>query len=356
VIAPDQLTSNQLSVPAGPYATIGLTDGSLQTSHSMPSYNANVQPLGLVYNSAVANPQPIFTVNYQLPSSLPTNVTAQLTVKNQSGTTVYTGATVYYDPSSLNPNDWMQIALQANLTSLASGRYNWAIAVTGSGTTNYSGSFNLINGSTTPTTATAWPFGKGWSLTGVQAIIPVTGGVILQNPDGTSEWFAAGSQSGTFVSPPNDFSTLTQNTTTLVYTLALVDGSQVNFNSSGQQTSMVDRDGNTTSYSWTSGQLVSVTDMNSQVNTITYSSTTNLATTITDPASRTLSLGYNSSNQLTSLTDNDGAVWKYAYDSNNDMTGISDPRSTGTNYTTTIGYDFAYRATSVPSPIRRPSR
>jgi hypothetical protein len=131
VIAPDQL-QGQSTVPAGPYAMLGLADGSVQTGFSMPGYNPNTAPLGLVYNSAVADPQPIFQVRYQLDQaqSLPTSVTAQLTLKNQSGTTVFTGSTIYYNPSSLNPGDWMLIALQANASSLATGRYNWQINLT----------------------------------------------------------------------------------------------------------------------------------------------------------------------------------------------------------------------------------
>jgi hypothetical protein len=90
VIAPDQL-KGQSQAPAGPYASIGLADGSVQTGFSLPSYNPNTSPLGLVYSGSVANPQPIFQVRYQLdPSqSLPTSVTAQLTLKDQSNNTVF---------------------------------------------------------------------------------------------------------------------------------------------------------------------------------------------------------------------------------------------------------------------------
>jgi hypothetical protein len=69
VMAPDQLKGQSMA-PAGPYASIGLADGSVQSGFSLPSYNPNTAPLGLVYNSAVANPQPIFQVRYQ-PVSLP---------------------------------------------------------------------------------------------------------------------------------------------------------------------------------------------------------------------------------------------------------------------------------------------
>jgi len=88
VIAPDQL-KGQSQAPAGPYASVGLADGSVQTSFSLPSYNPNTSPLGLVYSSVVADPMPVFQLRYQLdPSqSVPSSVTAQLTLKDQNNNT-----------------------------------------------------------------------------------------------------------------------------------------------------------------------------------------------------------------------------------------------------------------------------
>src|SRR5208283_4075117 len=125
VITPDQLNGQDM-VAAGPYAAVGQVDGSAQTSFSLPAYNPNAVPLGLDYNSAVADPQPIFMVDYQLGSgSLPTSVNATLTV---NGTPA---STIYYSPSQLNANDNMEIALQATssmLTSMTNGRYSWSVS------------------------------------------------------------------------------------------------------------------------------------------------------------------------------------------------------------------------------------
>jgi hypothetical protein len=64
VISPDQLSGGQATQAAGPYASIGLADGSVQTSFSMPSYNPNTTPVSLDYNSTAANAQPIFLDEY----------------------------------------------------------------------------------------------------------------------------------------------------------------------------------------------------------------------------------------------------------------------------------------------------
>jgi hypothetical protein len=202
VIAPDQLL-NQATQSVGPYATVGLQDGSVQTSHAMPSYNPNVAPFTLDYNSAAADPQPVFLVRYQLDPTLalPDEVSAQLTLTDQDGTTVYTGPAVSYDTSALNPGDWMQMALQVNPAGLAAGRYNWQVSVTASNQqASYNGAFDFLTGSTGANDLTSTPFGPGWAPDNLYRLVPVAGGVILQNPDNTSLWFAQNAD-GSYTTP-----------------------------------------------------------------------------------------------------------------------------------------------------------
>ncbi|HTU23455.1 MAG TPA: hypothetical protein VMG10_35795, partial [Gemmataceae bacterium] len=234
VITPDQLSSGQATQAAGPYASIGEDDGSVQTSFSMPSYNPNTTPVSLDYNSTTANAQPIFLTEYQLPlgQSVPSTISAQLTFNNTAL------ATVTYNTSGLNPGDIVQIALQANATALSTGRYPWSITVTNGSTPNtYSGNVDIVNQANSP-------YGAGWSLDNVEQLFAVSGGVILVEPGGTSLWFASNGQGG-YTTPAGDFSTLTYSNG--VYTQTMTDGTQINFNSSGQETSTVDTDGNTTS-------------------------------------------------------------------------------------------------------------
>jgi YD repeat-containing protein len=230
----------------------------------------------------------------------------------------------------------MQTALQGNATGLSIGRYPWSITVTNSGTpTTYNGNVDIVNQANSP-------YGAGWSLDNVEQLVSVSGGVMIVNPDGTSLFFA-NNGSGGYTTPAGDFSTLTLSSG--VYTRTMPDGTKINFNSSGQQTSSVDRDDNTTTFAYNgSGQLTTITDMNNQVTTLAYNAS-GLLSTITDAANRTATLTYTGS-QLTSITDPANDVWQYAYDSANDLTALTDPN----NNTTTFTYNTADRVSSVTRP------
>jgi len=332
VLPPDAITGQEQANGAGPYYSLGLATGELDTAYNMPAYNPGVAPLSLFYNSSAANAQPIFITHYPTSSSgaLPSTISAQLTFNGTAG------STFYYSTSSLNPGDIMEIASQVNASSLSTGRYSYSIAVTANYatpvTTTYSGSVNVINDASSP-------FGAGWTLSGLEHIWSVTGGVILELPGGLSLWFASAG-SGAFTTPAGDFSTLTQNTGTNVYTRTLTNGTKITFNSSGYQTAVTDRDGNATSYAYNgSNQLSTITDFNSLVTTFAYSSG---QVTIQDPANRVSTLTL-SSGQLTGITDPAGEQWTYGYDGSNDLTTLENPRS----YTTTIAYNYADRVTTV---------
>jgi YD repeat-containing protein len=274
---PMQQTQQIFGCSCGDNIAVGLAAGDLQTYVVMPAYNPGVPRLGLVYDSIAANTLPIFITHFQIDpgQAVPPTVKAQLTFNGVAGTTVW------YTTSLLNPGDIMEIPLQGDATALSTGRYTYSIAVTANygtpATTTYSGSVDIVNSSGSP-------FGAGWSLSNVQRIWPVTGGVVLEEPGGLSLWFANGQPAGTFGRPAGDFSTLTQNTQTNVYTRLMPDGTKINFDSTGKQTSIVDRVGNTTSFGYNgSNLLVTITDPYSLVTTLTYNAS-NKVSTIQDPA------------------------------------------------------------------------
>lgn len=97
------------------------------------------------------------------------------------------------------------------------------------------------------------------------------------------------------------------------------DGETWRFDAQGRATAMVDRNGNTTTLTYTGANL----------------------TRITDAVGRQLNLGYTGS-VITSATDPLGRVWRFAYNGNL-LTTVTDPLS----FTMTYGYSIAGLLTSV---------
>jgi YD repeat-containing protein len=341
VLSPDAVTRDQEQVN-GAFYSIALASGALTATHSLPAYNGH-ESLGLVYNSAIAAPNPIFLVRHTLSdTAVPDTVGAILTLDGVAGTEVY------YDTSSLATEDTVQIALQGDAAGLATGRYAYQIDVTeyfaSPITTTYNGYVDIINNANSP-------FGAGWSVQGMERLWLVSGGTILELADGVSLWFADGETIGTYVSPAGDFSTLTENTDG-TFTRVAKDGTATQFDSAGRQTAIVDLNGNETTYEYdTAGKLVSITDPFGSATTLTYDG--DLVEQITDPAGRSMGLGYENG-VLVSITDPDpdGAgslsapVIALGYDTAGKLADWTDPNAN----TTTFSFNFAGSVTTVTRP------
>src|SRR5439155_1526757 len=113
----------------------------------------------------------------------------------------------YYSTSTFIPGDILQIALQVDAGSRATGRYSYTVETTA----HYTGSdvTSTSSGSITIVNEGSSPFGQGWTLDLVDRLFPVTGGVILNQGAGNSLWFAGTGPS--YTTPAGDFSTLVKN-------------------------------------------------------------------------------------------------------------------------------------------------
>jgi YD repeat-containing protein len=227
---------------------------------------------------------PIIVSEHALSPSLatPSQVSAQLTFDGTAG------STYYYSTSALRPGGIMQIGLQANATTLDTGSYPYTMTIaeirSGTPTTfTYTGNANVENAAEDPTFSA---LGAGWTVGGLEKLIPVTGGVILDDGSGTVEWFSGsfGSGGGTYTSPAGDFSTLTLNSNG-TYTRTLTDGTRQNFSSGGLEATSVDRNGLTTTFGYSSSRLTTITDPFSGITTFTYNGSNQLQS-IKDPAGR----------------------------------------------------------------------
>jgi hypothetical protein len=91
------------------------------------------------------------------------------------------------------------------------------------------------------------------TLQGLEQIYPVTGGVILDLGDeGRTFWFATAGSGGGFTTPAGEFSTLSKNAGTGVYSRTTPDGTQMTFSSGGRVSTIARPD--STSESFTNDQ------------------------------------------------------------------------------------------------------
>ncbi len=345
---PQTLSPDTVSGAAPAFASdnvsVGTNSGSLDTSITLPTFNSNVPALGLTYDSLTADPRPIIVAPHTLDPTLaiPSQVSGQLTFNGTAGTTYY------YNTSQFIPGDVQQIALQANATSLSTGRYGYTVTL---GDIRSTTTTTTLTGTATVLNASSSAFGDGWTLAGLEKIDSASGGVILElGGGGKSLWFTGSfSSGGTYTNPAGEFSTLVQNSNGS-YTRTLTDGTQITFNSSGYETATIDRNGLHTSYAYdSSNRLQTVTDPYGEVTTFAYSG--GLLQTITDPAGRIATFTH-SGNNLTGVTYPDASTWTYGYDSSGRLTSVTEPSSTGepNPKTVTIAYDSAERVSTITRP------
>jgi hypothetical protein len=170
----------QASAPAfgSQNVSVVAATGALETSINLPSYNPTIPGLSLEYDSLAANALPIIVAEHALSPSLstPSEVSAQLTFDGTAG------STYYYSTSALRPGDIVQIGLQAtNAATLDTGSYPYTMTIAeirGSTPTTftYPGTATVENAAEDPTFSA---LGAGWTVGGLEKIIPATGGVIL---------------------------------------------------------------------------------------------------------------------------------------------------------------------------------
>ncbi|MBI2359071.1 MAG: RHS repeat protein, partial [Deltaproteobacteria bacterium] len=314
---------------------VNLEEGSLFLSHSLPPYRSLGQSrsLSLTYSSVTADPRPIISLNTTLSvrAAVPNSFSTRLKVGG-----VQQGGEVFTDTRSL-PEDrdsTSRISVQFDASNLPTGRYPYEATIF----SNYQNSSigGITNGNVIVLNRKNSPLGSGWAISDLQQLhVQGDGSALLTTGSGIALHFSGGPDN--FVSPPGDFSTLSKNPDA-THTRALKDGTKINFNAQGLQTSVIDRNGNTTNYSYDgNGRLLTITDPVGLVTTFAYSG--DKLQKITDPAARETLFQRDSSGNLIRITNPGGSFVSYAYDDKGHATQATDERGNGTTYT----YDFAGR-------------
>ena len=140
-----------------------------------------------------------------------------------------------------------------------------------------------------------------------------------------------------FAGPAGDFSTLFQNPDG-TFTRTLKNGTRIEFDATGLQTAIIDRNGNTTNYAYDGqGRLTTITDPKGLVTMLAYAG--DRLASVTDPALRVTSFAHDGDGNLTSITDPDLSLRQFAYDGRHRLTSQTSKR----NFTTSYDYNFAGR-------------
>jgi len=171
--------------------------------------------------------------------------------------------------------------------------------------------------------------GYRWSHTYAMSLtIESDGDAIIQYPPGYTARFDWDSGTETFTAPTGNYDTLVKNVDS-TYTLSTKAQVQFNFSSAGALTSIVDRNNNTTTLTYTAGRLTSVTDPGGRSLTFSYDDPAypDNITKVTDPLpapdTRTVEFTYDANGDLTQVQDVKGGTTTYVY-SNHRMTSLTD--------------------------------
>ena len=168
------------------------------------------------------------------------------------------------------------------------------------------------------------PLGYGWIHNYDTHLTTYTHGeVLILDGSGRSDVYLPATGGG-YTPPPGRFGSLVHNGDG-TWSLTEPDQTKRTFSSGGRLVSIADRNGNTLSLSYNqSGQLSTVTEATGRSLTFGYDG--QHISSITDPLNRTISFGYTNGN-LTSVTDRRGKTWSYGYDDSHRLTSKTDPLS-----------------------------
>ena len=179
-----------------------------------------------------------------------------------------------------------------------------------------------------------------WRLsTGADVRLTIGSSVTFTGPSGFQAVFTPAG-GGQYTSPPGVDATLQQSGVGAcngdAYTMTFQQSNeQYCFNSEGTFLKDADRNGDAITFSYTSGQMTSITDTQGRIVRVTYGSTGSIQR-LTDSTGRFTAYAYTASNQLFTYTDANGKQTTYQYNSSGVLSKITDPLGNETTFTYSV--------------------
>lgn len=332
--------------------------GAVVERHDLVTYSSLGETRGvqLVYNSLRADPRPIVhnslsigLAGTPLSGSLAdVRLVSSLTVRG-NGLSLEVPGSPEVGALGTGTHFWRlggggNIALQADLRSQPTGLYDYTmnsgfVLSDGEDVGRISGARAAKTGQFLHVNSIDSPFGSGWELAGLKYLVESSEGHMLMVDGGGAELlFRLAANGQSYVSPPGEFSTLEKLPDgTFQYTTT--ERTVSTFDASNRLISVVDRNGNQTSYAYSDGLLTSITDPVGLVTTFNYAA--GRVASIVDPANRTTQFDFDTQGNLIRVTDPDGTFRTWGYDDKHHIVSEVDQRG----FREEMQYDFAGRAT-----------
>lgn len=253
--------------------------------------------LSLNYSSDTAVGKPIVAIDTTWNfASLPTGpLTATLKIGG------VTQSSVTIDHTGILQGSPLRIVLQAT-SNLPSGKYDAQIEVVAP--TGMISQTQTLTQTVLVENRGSSPFGRGWTVTGLEQLVPQAGGTVFLSGAGYKDWYGSTGMAmpGMMANSP-----LVQQTDQ-TWRLNLPDGGHHTFDVSGRLTSKVDGLGNTVTYGWDSisGLLTSVSDVFGRITNLNYLN--GKLSNVVDFAGRFVNLTHDANGQLQTITSHSAAA------------------------------------------------